>query len=213
MVFQSFLSWNWLLKKIEGFRNDSSIHGFNPSYRGIGFWSRSTRPATVYIRNVSILLIVELAFEGTNFFHFPVVDIGFNPSYRGIGFWSAKHAPLQLFQSYVSILLIVELAFEGRLLLLFYSWLWLFQSFLSWNWLLKGCTPLFLMGAAFVSILLIVELAFEALGNDFPVFRTASFNPSYRGIGFWRICRKLIQCSPNQFQSFLSWNWLLKLIC
>ena len=60
-LFQSFLSWNWLLKK----------NRF--------FGMQDQRP-------VSILLIVELAFEGEQFMADIAGGTSFNPSYRGIGF-------------------------------------------------------------------------------------------------------------------------------
>ena len=61
--FQSFLSWNWPLKSSFEQLGSSSFSGFNPSYRGIGLWryTRSFDRSTV--ARVSILLIVELAFE------------------------------------------------------------------------------------------------------------------------------------------------------
>ena len=61
-----------------------------------------------------------------------------------------------------------------------------FQSFLSWNWLLKLSGQWRAKQAKRVSILLIVELAFEGL----------------KGL------KK--QTIKTLFQSFLSWNWLLK---
>ena len=89
-------------------------------------------------------------------------------------------------QNNVSILLIVELAFEVSYPGAFESRIIKFQSFLSWNWLLKFIAENFPWSQALVSILLIVELAFEA-------GRMARY-PS----------------NNEQFQSFLSWNWLLK---
>ena len=86
----------------------------------------------------------------------------------------------------VSILLIVELAFEGENLILFGVAFIVFQSFLSWNWLLKSVCIYLEYRRAAVSILLIVELAFEGL----------------------MACRSL--SLPSLFQSFLSWNWPLK---
>ena len=183
---------------------------FNPSYRGIGFWSAGDFLRGAKQPGVSILLIVELAFEETICQQGPSVEPGFNPSYRGIGFWRWRNP-----------------AEEGGGAM--------FQSFLSWNWLLKILITLELPNKIIVSILLIVELAFEDRGGRyrkrrhqlfqsflswnwllkiFKPWRTTnnfrSFNPSYRGIGFWRTI--FVHCRKNliSFQSFLSWNWLLK---
>ena len=111
---------------------------------------------------VSILLIVELAFEGGVASGGFGGDFCFNPSYRGIGLWSALNLILFVYQQK-------------------------FQSFLSWNWPLKASFFSVDILLRFVSILLIVELAFEALQRSGKAFCVKSFNPSYRGIGLWRM--------------------------
>ena len=84
----------------------------------------------------------------------------------------------------VSILLIVELAFEEMVLRHAILVICGFQSFLSWNWLLKGITSLAPAVKVSVSIILIVELAFEDLPRLEEKETRPRFNPSYRGIGF-----------------------------
>ena len=161
--------------------------GFNPSYRGIGFW-RTLQPTRIcQAKAVSILLIVELAFEVICAKSTIFITACFNPSYRGIGFWSARPCTFS----------------PGNRM---------FQSFLSWNWLLKIRIRQLNMQKRNVSILLIVELAFEEVMRLVNYPFTGCFNPSYRGIGFWRgqQCRK--HTKYWEFQSFLSWNWLLKLL-
>ena len=183
---------------------------------------------------VSILLIVELAFEVCSRLARTLLLCGFNPSYRGIGFWRSAERPWK--QQWNP-----------------------FQSFLSWNWLLKTRRGVWYRLVCHVSILLIVELAFEEAVQPvhitpkrcfnpsyrgigfwswrYPLnlFQGPSFNPSYRGIGFWSMLRKHCRIMANfvsillivelafeafgvnmskyirlLFQSFLSWNWLLK---
>ena len=137
LLFQSFLSWNWLLKKDTLWPTNTSPSSFNPSYRGIGFWRT----------NSGVIPCVEI--------------LSFNPSYRGIGFWSSMDNKEK---------------FEDLK----------FQSFLSWNWLLKIYPRSF----------------YRAL--------SPRFNPSYRGIGFWSVIVPAYGVTAIWFQSFLSWNWLLK---
>ena len=209
-VFQSFLSWNWPLKEHSTF-------------------CQSTSPV------VSILLIVELAFEEFNMIYHDCVGGSFNPSYRGIGLWSRANYEtaislmsefqsflswnwplkpaktiaciiLQEFQSFlswnwplkqaksawggekkdVSILLIVELAFEAERSVLREQKADGFQSFLSWNWPLKTAFGPCYRSTKWVSILLIVELAFEVKKRQSLFWNQWCFNPSYRGIGLWR---------------------------
>ena len=153
---------------------------------------------------------MELAFEEDKHKVSGFMPCGFNPSYRGIGFWSFDGINDDQLKIFVSILLIVELAFEGFIGLMDFSGLLLFQSFLSWNWLLKHKFWFFGLQCERVSILLIVELAFEGVHNYLTVSTNVRFNPSYRGIGFWSniVGRWVIHLFL--FQSFLSWNWLLK---
>ena len=86
----------------------------------------------------------------------------------------------------VSILLIVELAFEDAGFGIRKPQTSGFQSFLSWNWLLKWMDTFAMPWGLPVSILLIVELAFEECFSKWAMDLYTSFNPSYRGIGFWR---------------------------
>ena len=159
--FQSFLSWNWPLK------------------------IRKTGQVLISYK-VSILLIVELAFEeGGDLLPF-LSQLRFNPSYRGIGLWRPRDTAGNIEAPWVSILLIVELAFEADLRRGGVKIQTEFQSFLSWNWPLK-----------------LADVKGMCYDRD-------SFNPSYRGIGLWSRRVFFFLQFVCEFQSFLSWNWPLK---
>ena len=162
VLFQSFLSWNWLLKTCQPWYVQKRWISFNPSYRGIGFWSNYAYVEPNAIQwfqsflSWNWLLKINLAgnrphprtgfqsflswnwlLKKVYFRNSASVICCFNPSYRGIGFWRSHHGQTATLCLAVSILLIVELAFEGRSVYVFHSYLKRFQSFLSWNWLLK----------------------------------------------------------------------------
>ena len=160
--------------------------GFNPSSIGIGF--RRSFPGVVAIAHhpVSILLLLELAFEDRVHKRAMAPRPRFNPSSIGIGFRSVMPPPLRTFQSYVSILLLLELAFEAERGIFSITSGAKFQSFFYWNWLSKAPCK-----------------RSEAL-------TACCFNPSSIGIGFRRYCPTGARNGRSRFQSFFYWNWLSK---
>ena len=174
----------WRRRSAAKYRNHHLC--FNPSYRGIGFWRIYTFRLVNSKTIVSILLIVELAFEDLIQVRAQASVCSFNPSYRGIGFWrryntfmvKLLHGCFNPSYRGIGFWRFIELTdpYFRRV----------FQSFLSWNWLLKNCKGRTTQLRPTVSILLIVELAFEANFKYRKFHLLICFNPSYRGIGFWR---------------------------
>jgi len=184
--------------------------GFNPSYRGIGLWRFSKSvfqaffsmsqsflswnwPLKTILRSwrvtkpdVSILLIVELAFEGGNAGAIPTPDVVSILLIVELAFEARGGRRIYNADARVSILLIVELAFEAEILRDCGEPIPLFQSFLSWNWPLKNYfTQQFKTNGWFQSFL--------------------SWNWPLKAPAGWSCCAWRMW-----FQSFLSWNWLLK---
>ena len=61
--FQSFFYWNWLSKPKVSSMSLNFLGSFNPSSIGIGFRSSSCFALLSIVQVVSILLLLELAFE------------------------------------------------------------------------------------------------------------------------------------------------------
>ena len=171
-MFQSFFYWNWLSKG------------------GCG-------SIFLLIISVSILLLLELAFEVQHYLEQGYSIRGFNPSSIGIGFRSINILKRNLWQNQVSILLLLELAFEVSIMngtdtklsgfnpssigigfrsragLKFQNRRLMFQSFFYWNWLSKFLLDMERGLGIPVSILLLLELAFEAF--FLALFQESSF--------------------------------------
>ena len=138
--FQSFFYWNWLSKPGNLARSIRVLDRFNPSSIGIGFrrprakvnlipsevfqsffyWNWLSKAILTCIKRpkttVSILLLLELAFEAAIAQRWNIGQGGFNPSSIGIGF---RRRPCRI--RFVRA--------TG------------FQSFFYWNWLSKPEQP------------------------------------------------------------------------
>ena len=187
---------------------------FNPSSIGIGFRSKNIFCLALVCHWVSILLLLELAFEVSVQTKYSWLPYCFNPSSIGIGFRSSILYMVWkfecLFQSFFYWNWLskrtapkpppskvtrfnpssIGIGFRRGIRLSRRSFVVGFQSFFYWNWLSKPRWKTYTRFSRGVSILLLLELAFEALSvfNVHHFFR--SFNPSSIGIGFrssrWR---------------------------
>ena len=171
-MFQSFLYWNWPLKKQSYEIVRQHIYRFNPFCTGIGLWSGC----------IIALIASDAVFQSFLYWNWPLKRrantrnwSNFRP-FQSFLYWNW---PLKLRSCRAAVSMPI-----------------LFQSFLYWNWPLKTIRPPTAAYLYLVSILFVLELAFEVNIQNTTIDSVNCFNPFCTGIGLWRhglFCRNRTQ--------------------